>query len=86
MATSMQSNGCEDKSTVGFLLIIGEIIFNEQREEISLDLQRALQQIDSEKYQNIHDLFNNLIHENEFQPSLFNNPSIVIFFSICSLI
>ena len=76
MATSMHPNRHEEKSTVGFLLIIGEIIFNEQREAICLDLQRALQRIDWDKHQEINDLFNNLIHENEFQPGLFSIPSV----------
>lgn len=70
MATSMHPNRHEDKSTLGFLLIIGEIIFNEQREEICRDLQRALQRIDWDKHEQINDLFNHLIHENEFQPGL----------------
>jgi hypothetical protein len=66
MATSSQ----QDKSTVGLLLIVGEIISNEQREELCLDLQRAFQHIDTHKYHEIIDLFNNLIHENEFQAGI----------------
>jgi len=71
MATSMNTNSQPEKSPVGLLLIIGDIISNEQREEICVYLQRAFQHIDNNKYHVIHDLFNNLIHENEFQAGLF---------------
>jgi hypothetical protein len=67
MATSMNRNSQPDKSTIGLLLIVGDIISNEQREELCLDLQRAFQHVDMHKYHEIIDLFNNLIHENEFQ-------------------
>jgi hypothetical protein len=63
----MNTNNQQEKSNVGLLLIIGEIISNEQRDEICLDVQRAFQHIDNNKYHEINDLFNNLIHENEFQ-------------------
>jgi hypothetical protein len=66
MATSMNTNSQQDKSTVGLLLIIGEIISNEQRDELLLDLQRAFQHINNNKYHEIIDLFNNLLDENEF--------------------
>ena len=67
MATSMNKNMKETKSTVGLLLIIGEIISNEQRDEVCVHLKQALKKVDLNKYHEISDLFNNLIHENEFQ-------------------
>ncbi|CAF3340728.1 unnamed protein product [Rotaria sp. Silwood1] len=67
MATSMNKNMQETKSTVGLLLIIGEIISNDQRDEICIDLKQALKKVDNKTYHEIIDLFNNLIHENEFQ-------------------
>jgi hypothetical protein len=67
MATSMNTKSHQKKSPVGLLLIVGEIISNEQRADICVYLQRALQYIDNNKYHEINDLFNNLIHENEFQ-------------------
>jgi hypothetical protein len=68
----MNKSSQREKSTVGLLLIIGDIISNEQRDEICMYLEQSLQQIDSNKYHEIIDLFNNLIHENEFQTGLFN--------------
>ena len=73
MATSMSMNSPKEKSTVGLLLILGEIISNEQREQICLDLQRAFQHVDYDRYHEINDLFNNLIHENEFQAGGFRS-------------
>ncbi|CAF2104100.1 unnamed protein product [Rotaria magnacalcarata] len=67
MATSMNKDIQQKKSTVGFLLIIGEIISNEQRDEICVHLKQAFKKIDDKKYHEINDLFNNLIHGNEFQ-------------------
>ena len=66
----MHKNRQHQNPTVGLLLIIGEIISSEQRDEICLCLQNAFQQIDGSKYYEINDLFNNLIHENEFQIGL----------------
>ncbi len=66
----MNMNSQQEKSPVGLLLIIGDIISNEQRKEICIYLQRSLQYIDNNKYHEINDLFNNLIHENEFQAGL----------------
>ncbi len=71
MSTSMNTNSQHEKSPVGLLLIIGDIISNEQRDQICIYLQRAFQHIDNNKYHEINDLFNNLIHENEFQTGLF---------------
>ncbi|CAF2710465.1 unnamed protein product [Rotaria sp. Silwood2] len=67
MATTMHKNMQETKSTVGLLLIIGEIISNEQRDEICIHLKQAFKKVDNNKYHEINDYFNNLIHENEFQ-------------------
>ncbi|CAF0751034.1 unnamed protein product [Rotaria sordida] len=67
MATSMNKNMQETKSTVGLLLVIGEIISNEQRDEICIHLKPAFTKINNNKYHEIIDVFNNLIHENEFQ-------------------
>ena len=71
MSIPMNSNRQHQKPTVGLLLIVGEIISSEQRDEICMCLQNAFQQIDGTKYYEINDLFNNLIHENEFQIGLF---------------
>ncbi|CAF0750388.1 unnamed protein product [Adineta ricciae] len=67
MSIPMHRNRQHQNPTVGLLLIVGEIISSEQRDEICLCLQNAFQQIDGSKYYEINDLFNNLIHENEFQ-------------------
>jgi hypothetical protein len=67
----MNKNSQQEKSTVGLLLIIGDIISNEQRDEICVYLEQAFKQIDNNKYREINDLFDNLIHANEFQPGLF---------------
>jgi len=67
MATSMNTNDQPKKSSVGLLLVIGEIYSNEQREDLCVSLQRAFQHIDYDKFRDITDLFNNLLHENEFQ-------------------
>ena len=66
MSTSMNKNSQQEKSTVGLLLIVGDIISNDQREEICVHLKQALTQINNNKYHEINDLFNNLIHPNEF--------------------
>jgi hypothetical protein len=67
MATSMNKNS--QQSNVGLLLIFGDIISNEQREDIFIYLKQTLKHIDK-KYNEVNDLFNNLIHENEFQAGL----------------
>jgi hypothetical protein len=67
MATAMNE---QKQSTVGLLLIFGEIISNQQRDEIFVYLKKALKYIDANKFNQIHDLFNNLIHNDEFQPGL----------------
>lgn len=71
MATSNNEDMQKTNSTVGFLLIIGEIISNEQRDEICTSLKKGFKKIDSSKYHEIIDLFNDLLHENEFQAGLF---------------
>lgn len=70
MSIAIKTNSLQEKSPVGLLLIIGDIISNEQRDEICIYIQRAFQYIDHNKYHEINDLFNNLIHENEFQAGL----------------
>ena len=72
MMTSMNKNNQETKSPVGLLLIIGDISSDEQRDEICIRLKQAFKQIDCNKYHQIIDIFNNLIHENEFQIGLSN--------------
>ncbi|CAF0725790.1 unnamed protein product [Adineta steineri] len=67
MSTAMNKNSQHAKSTVGLLLVIGDITSNEQRDEICFYLRNAFKHIDINKYHEIHDLFNNLIHENQFQ-------------------
>lgn len=67
MSTLKKANSPQEKSPVGLLLIISEIISNYQRDELCLYLHRAFQSIDNNKYHEINDIFNNLIHENEFQ-------------------
>jgi len=69
----MNKNSQQQQSTVGLLLIFGDIISNEQREEICIYLKQAFKYIDNNKFQEINDLFNTLIHENEFQPGLFKS-------------
>ena len=66
----MHKNSQETNSTVGLLLIVGEVISNQQRDEICNDLKRAFQKIDTNKYHQINDLVNSLVHENEFQAGL----------------
>ncbi len=70
MATAMNENNEQKQSTVGLLLIFGDIISNQQRDEIFVYLKKALKHIDGIKFSQIHDLFNNLIHNDEFQPGL----------------
>jgi hypothetical protein len=69
MATSMNttSETYQQEPTVGFLVIFGEIINNEQRDETHTFIKQALSHIDVRSFEKIHDLFNNLIDKNEFQ-------------------
>jgi hypothetical protein len=67
MATAMNDNNEQKQSTVGLLLIFGDIISNQQRDEIFVYLKKALKHIDYNKFHPIEDLFNNLIHNDEFQ-------------------
>ncbi|CAF3956830.1 unnamed protein product [Rotaria sordida] len=67
MTTSMNENNEQNQSNVGILLIIGDIISNQQRDEIFHYLNKALKHIDNNKFHEIEDLFNNLIHSDEFQ-------------------
>ncbi|CAF1454047.1 unnamed protein product [Adineta steineri] len=67
MATAMNDNNEQKQSTVGLLLIFGDIISNQQRDEIFIYLKNAFQQINSNKYLPIQELFNNLIANNDFQ-------------------
>jgi hypothetical protein len=67
MATTMNDN---TQSTVGLLLIFGEIISNQQRDEIFIYLKKAFKYIEKNKFDQIQNLFNNLIHHDEFQSGL----------------
>ncbi|CAF3782004.1 unnamed protein product [Rotaria sp. Silwood1] len=67
MATVINENNEQTQSSVGVLLIFGDIISNQQRDEIFLYLNKAFKHIDNNKFRAIEDLFNNLIHNDEFQ-------------------
>jgi hypothetical protein len=67
MATAINENKQQTQSTVGFLLIFGDIISNQQRDEIFIFLKKAFKQIDNNKFSQIQDLFNTLINNDEFQ-------------------
>jgi hypothetical protein len=67
MATSMNANSDQQDSTVGFLLVCGDINSNDQREDIFHFLERALKQINARQAQKVNDLFNDLINDKEFQ-------------------
>lgn len=67
MATTVKESNEEQKLTVGFLLIFGDIISNQQRDEICIFLNKALKHVDNHKFQEIEELFNNLIPSDEFQ-------------------
>ena len=67
MATSMNANSDQQDSTVGVLLVFGDIISNGQREDVFRYLERALKQINGQQFQKVNDLFNDLINGNEFQ-------------------
>ena len=66
MATSTNGDSHQARSTVGLLLIVGDIISNEQRDEILQHLEQALRHVDTEKFDDITDFFNDLIQTNEF--------------------
>jgi len=71
MATAMNENNEQKQSTtVGLLLIFGDIISNQQRDEIFIYLKKAFKYIDYKKFSQIQDHFNNLIHTEEFQAGL----------------
>jgi len=70
MATAMNENNEQKQSTVGLLLIFGDIISNQQRDEIFFYLKKAFKYIDYKKFSQIQDHFNNLIHNEEFQAGL----------------
>lgn len=63
----MNENYEQKQSTVGLLLIFGDIVSNQQRDEILLYINKALKYIDTNLFNQVEDLFNNLIHNNEFQ-------------------
>jgi len=67
MATAMNENDEQIQSTVGLLLIFGDIISNQQRDEIFVYLKKAFKHIDSKKFNQIQDIFNNLILNEDFQ-------------------
>lgn len=70
MATAMNENNEEKRSNVGLLLIFGDIISNQQRDEVFVYLKKALKYIDYKKFNQIEHIFNNLIHNDEFQSGL----------------
>lgn len=67
MATAMNE---PKQLNVGLLLIFGDIISNQQRDEIFNYLEKAFKYIDHKKFNQIEELFNNLIHKDEFQSGL----------------
>ena len=61
------NNHHHQHSTLGFLLIIADLINNEQRDEMLQFLKQALKQIVSNNpLHNVNDRFNRLINDNEF--------------------
>jgi hypothetical protein len=70
MASALNENNEQKQSTVGLLLIFGDIISNQQRDEIFLYLKKAFKHIDYNKFSQIQDLFDNLIHNEQFQAGL----------------
>ncbi|CAM4758348.1 unnamed protein product [Rotaria magnacalcarata] len=67
MATPANENNDHNTLSVGVLLIFGDIISNQQRDEIFNYLNKALKLIDSKQFHEIDNLFNNLINIEEFQ-------------------
>jgi hypothetical protein len=70
MATAMNENNEQKQSIVGLLLIFGDIISNQQRDEIFVYLKKAFKYIDYHKFSQIQEIFNNLISNNEFHGGL----------------
>lgn len=77
MATSV--NDTTSQAKVGLLFIVGDLISNDQRNEILPLLSKALKQIDKKKFAEIETVFNDLIQTSQFQTgwkrffSLFRN-------------
>ena len=71
MATAINEYSEQKQTSVGVLLIFGDIISNQQRDEILFYLKKAFQHIDNHKFNQIQDLFNDLIDDHEFQYGLF---------------
>ena len=67
MATAMND---PKQSTIGLLLIFGEIVSNQQRDEMFNYLKKAFKYIDKNKFNQIENQFNNLIHNDQFQSGL----------------
>ena len=67
-----ESNG-QKQSTVGLLVIFGEIISNQQRDEVFVYLKKAFQFIDKDKFEQIAQIFNDLIRSEDFQPGLYQS-------------
>lgn len=70
MASALNENSGQKQSTVGLLVIFGEIISNQQRDEIFVYLRKTLKSLDYDKFQQIEEIFNNLIRAEDFQPGL----------------
>lgn len=70
MARAINENNEQKHATVGLLLIFGDIISNEQRDEAFIYLNKAFKYIDSNRFNQVEDLFNNLIHNDELQAGL----------------
>jgi len=86
MASALNENNEQKQSTVGLLLIFGDIISNQQRDEIFLYLKKAFKHIDYNKFSQIQDLFDNLIHNEQFQAGLCLFSYKKRFFQLCSSI
>ena len=65
MATSV--NDTTSQAKVGLLFIVGDLISNEQRNEILPLISKALTQIDKKKFAEIETLLNDLIPTTQFQ-------------------
>ena len=68
MATFINDSSSQAKpSAVGLLFIVGDLISNEQRNEILPLVSKALKRIEKNKFGEIETLFNDLIQTAQFQ-------------------
>lgn len=70
MATAI--NEQTTSSSVGLLIVFADLVSNEQKDEILIYLQKALKRIDTNRFNQISELCNQLINIDEFQSGLFD--------------